>query len=185
MKVLLTYLYRRILPPSEWLKSKNISNDIICTDDPEEAEVIIFVEAHPQQDPYFSLVSKNILFKKYKSKCVLYHDFDLSITTMPTISPSIEKWQYNSKHKRTFHYIARACGNDIIDNTPVNYDTNREYLYSFIGSNTHEIRNKIISIKHSENIYIKDTTGLDGWALNSEEKIEYERNYHDVMDKDL
>jgi hypothetical protein len=95
MKVFLTSAYHEKRSPAKWLKEKSFKDTSICTDDPAEANVIIFVESHPGQDPYFTKVRSSNLFKKYKKKCVLYHDADLSITLMRTISPSIELWQYN------------------------------------------------------------------------------------------
>lgn len=142
MKVLLAAAnsYRSINPPL-WLKSKSTSNEIICTDNPEEAEVIIFVENHAV-DPYYRRTINHPLFKKYRHKCVLYHDADLTVTTLPTLAPSIEKWQHNPKHKRTFHYIVRVAENQVINEMAVVYDNERTYLYSFIGAKTHSIEAK-------------------------------------------
>lgn len=184
MKVFLTsaYSYEQC-NPKVWLRSKNESAESICTNDPHLADIIIFVESHPANDPYFRKVIDHSLFKKYRHKCVLYHDADLSITPLPTLSPSIELWQYDPKHKRTFHYIARACENETIDKSPVDYTIGREYLYSFIGSKTHEIRDKILNINHPPDAFIKDTTGTSAWDLNTADKIIYERDYRDVMNK--
>ena len=182
MKAFLTSAYNNYKTnPASWLKSKSISGLNICTNDPEEADVIIFVESHPGNDPYFRTVFNNSIYKKYKNKCVLYHDADLSITPMPTISPSIELWQYNPKHKRSVHYIARAFENETIENADVNYKTDRDYLYSFIGSKTHAIRNKIIRANHPPNTFVKDTTGLNAWEMASDKKLEYEKEFHHVM----
>jgi Exostosin family len=184
MKVFLTTAnYRDDCNPSGWLMSKSEEEDLICTKDPRAADAIIFVESHHGEDPYFRSVHKHPLFKKYRQKCVLYHDSDLSVTTIPTISPSIESWQYNPKHKRAFHYIARITENETIDQSSVNYDTKRDYLYSFMGSKTHSVRNKILDFNHPPDAYLKDTTGINAWELNNADKIDYEREYFDVINK--
>jgi hypothetical protein len=186
MKVFLTSAYNSDTSnnsPAQWLKTKSISSTSLCTNDPNDADVIIFVESHPGCDPYFRKVFQSPLYRKYKKKCVLYHDADLSITPMPTISPSIELWQYNSKHKRSRHYIARSTENETVDNAEVNYKTNREYLYSFIGSKTHSIRNKIISMRHPSDVYIKDTTGLNAWEMDRDRKLKYELEFYRVSDE--
>ena len=183
MKVFLTsgYNYGEHFNPSGWLKTKSSSAENICTDNPELADIIIFVESHPLDDPYFHSVLKNRHFKKYPHKCVLYHDADLSVTPIPTLSPSIEAWQYNPKHKRTFHYIARYSENETIDQSPVLYNTNRAYLYSFIGSKTHAIRNKIINSKHPADTFIKDTTGLNSWDLEEKDRARFQAGFRDVI----
>lgn len=184
MKVFLTSAnpYDDCDPPG-WLKSRNTAANDICTDDPAEADVILFVESHHTNDPYFRKVIEHELYKRYRNKCVLYHDADLTITTLPTISPSVEAWQYDPRHKRSFHYIARVTENETIDQSPVNFDVEREYLYSFIGSKTHKLRGQILDIEHAPDAYVKDTTGLNAWELSEVDKIVYEREYFDVMNK--
>lgn len=184
MKIFLTTasLYEDFDPP-EWLRSRSTNAENICTDDPADADVILFVELHNAYDPYFRQVIKHWLYKKYRKKCVLYHETDLCITTLPTISPSIEAWQYDPKHKLSFHYIARYTENETIDQSPVSFDIDRDYLYSFIGSKTHKLRGQILEINHASDAYIKDTTGVNAWELSRVAKIEYEREYFDVMNK--
>ncbi|MBC7886303.1 MAG: exostosin family protein [Ferruginibacter sp.] len=185
MKVFLTssipYYEEYNFDPPGWLKSKSEAQVSICTDDPDLADIIIFVESHPGDDPYFRKVFNHALFKKYPRKCVLYHDADLSITPLPTLSPSIESWQYDPRHKRTFHYISRHTENQTVDQSPLTYTVNRDYLYSFMGSKTHEVRNKIFKSKHPADTFIKDTTGHNAWDLDDADKIIYEREYLDII----
>ena len=170
--------------PPGWLKSRSTSAIDICTDDPEEADVILFAEAHHGEDPYFRKVIKHELYKKYRNKCVLYHDADFSITPLPTISPSIEAWQHNPRHKKSFHYISRITENTTIDKAAVNLDIDRGFLFSFIGSKkTHLLRNEIFELKNSGNAYLKDTSGINAWELSEAEKMVYEQEYFDVMSK--
>jgi hypothetical protein len=182
MKVFLTTAYNYTLCiPSEWLIAHNTYKDLVFTTDAELADVIIFVESHPMNDPYFRRVINHNIYKKYPHKCVLYHDADLSITPIPTISPSIEAWQYNPKHKRTFHYIARVSENETINQSTITYDDSYKYLYSFIGSRTHAVRNKLMDIAHPANAFIKDTSASRSWELNDVERSRYEYEYMDVM----
>ncbi len=181
MKVLLTTGndYGRY-DATKWLVSKDTMGCNMLTDNPALADIIIFAELHHSEDPYFRNVFSHEYYKKYPQKCVLYHDADLSITTLPTISPSIEKWQYHPRHKRSFHYIARVTENHSIDNATVDYSEKRHYLYSFIGSKTHPIRDKIQAIAHPRNTFILDTTGSNAWQLNDIELRQYEQQYLDV-----
>lgn len=183
MKILLTSAYFcDDYDAAEWLKL-NSKDSSICTDDPELADIIIFVESHPLDDPYFRTVVYHPLFKKYRRKCVLYHDADLSVTSMPTISPSIELWQYNPKHKRSFHYIARYSENKTIDAAQVKYNTDRKYLYSFIGARNHPLRNEILNMNHRVDTFIKDTSGINAWDLNEADKIKFEQDFIDIINE--
>lgn len=156
----------------------------LCTDDPAQAECILFVETHPPEDPYFFRVRRHELYRKYRRKCVLYHDADLSVTAMRTISPSIERWQHDARHKRTMHYIARICENDAINAATVNSREARRYLYSFQGSSlTHPCRQRLFSVEHDpQSAALRDTAGMHAWQLSPAEKAAYERDYLALLD---
>jgi hypothetical protein len=175
-------IYEDCDPPG-WLKLNNKAVGINCIDDPAIADIIIFAETHKGEDPYFRNVINHPLYKRYASKCVLYHDTDRSITTMPTISPSIETWQFDAKHKRTFHYIVRMCENETINNAIINYQQKRKYLYSFVGSRTHKVRNKLFESKHPVDTFLSDTTNFKAWELSAEDKLIYENNYYNVSNE--
>ncbi|RYZ24519.1 MAG: hypothetical protein EOO10_20360 [Chitinophagaceae bacterium] len=180
MKVFLTSAYGDVRA-KEWLLAHDPMAATLHTTNPADADVIIFAENHPGHDPYFRAVLKNDIYRKYKEKCVLYHDADRSITPLPTLSPSIETWQFNARHKRTAHYIARLCENDAVNNAAIQFQAEREYLYNFIGARTHKIRAQLLSLDHPADAYIKDTTGSRAWELDPEQKVAYELAYSRVM----
>lgn len=165
---------------AEWLVINNNQEKIIPVSDPEKADIIVFIASN-YRDPYFRKVINHPLYKKYHRKSVLYHEADRSITVMPTLSPSVERWQFNSKNKWGFHYIAKINSNEFIDSSPVNFKTDRSFLYSFMGSRTHRIRHQIISLCHPKDVFIKDTTGTNAWTLNSSQKIAYKKEFYEVM----
>ncbi|MEO6731801.1 MAG: exostosin family protein [Ferruginibacter sp.] len=184
MRLFLTsaYFYLEDFNAPKWLML-NSKDSSMCTNDPELADAIIFVESHPVDDPYFRTVLAHPLFKKYRHKCVLYHDADLSVTALPTLSPSIESWQFNPRHKRPFHYIARFTENKTIDAAPVIYNTDHKYLYSFIGARNHPLRNEILSMNHPADSFIKDTFGINAWDLNEADKVKFEQDFIDVINE--
>ena len=180
MKVFLTSAYNNH-QTSEWLLSNDPLADSLFTNDPSKADVIIFAENHPPRDPYFRRVLKHQTYLKYKEKCVLYHDADRSITPLPTLSPSIEAWQFDAKHKKIAHYIARLCENDTVNNSCPDFSTERKFLYNFIGSRTHKVRTKIFQMDHPCDTYLKDTSGLRAWEMPNEQKRAYEGEYFAIM----
>lgn len=180
MKVFLTTAYDNCQTP-EWLSANDPLADTLLTNDPARADVIIFAENHPPHDPYFRSVLNTRLYKMYRDKCVLYHDADRSITPIPTLSPSIEAWQCNPKHKRVAHYVARLCENDTVNNGAVDFSTQRKYLYNFIGARTHRVRTAIFQMKHPADTFLKDTTGRHAWQMTEDMKKAYEAEYFNVM----
>ena len=184
MRVFLTSAYQNCQTP-EWLLENDPLSETIFTDDPEKADVIIFAENHPADDPYFRRVLHHEIYKTHKHKCVLYHDADRSITPLPTLSPSIEAWQFDPKHKRTAHYVARLCENDIINSGVPEFTKERRYLYNFIGGRTHKVRDALFEMEHSADVYLKDTTGFHAWQMTDDQKTAYELEYFRVMQDSL
>lgn len=183
--IMSVYLTSACAYPSEgfgprWLLSRADEEGLrLCTADPVAAECILFVETHPPADPYFFSVRRHPLFRKFRRKCVLYHDADLSVTAMRTISPSIECWQYDSRHKRSAHYVARIVENDAVNSLTPDSRECRRYLYSFQGSTaTHQCRRRLFAIRHDPEIaMMRDTAGLHAWHMGPDDKATYEREY--------
>ena len=182
MSVFLTSAYpydaQNNFGPQWLLEHADDAGRALCTDDPEAAQCILFVENHPPADPYFLAVRRHELFRKYPDKCVLYHDADRSVTAMRTISPSIERWQYDPRHKRTAHYIARLCENDGVNAvSTVDHGAGR-HLYSFQGAaSTHPVRAALLAMPHPDDTHLEDTSGRHAWLMSPQDKCDYERRY--------
>ncbi|WP_207435357.1 exostosin domain-containing protein [Sabulibacter ruber] len=166
---------------SEWLRESAASdpyNVHSVSDDPHKADIILFVEHHPPHDPYFFQVLKSSLYKEFKDKCYLYHDSDKVLPLLPGIFPSIEKSYYHPIAMEPGPYIARLCNNDAVkylENKP-----EQKYLFSFAGaSKSHPIRKKILNLKY-EKAFLLDTTGLNSWELDPENKRAFESKYVEV-----
>jgi hypothetical protein len=164
-----------------WLidNSKALTGYRICAA-PEEADIILFVEGHPELDPYFFNVIKHPLFKSYPEKCVLYHDSDRSVTPTRTITPCIPKSKADPKTKAGFHYIACSLENPFL-NKLENFEHSREYLFSFDGaSNRHNVRKTIMQLKHPQGLLI-DRGAQRIWTRTGKVLEEMQRSFADSM----
>ncbi len=166
---------------SSWLQ-ESAQGDIFhlhhITDDPDTADVILFVEHHPGSDLFVERAINHPLRRRYPDKAFLYHDADYAFPFMPGIYPSIKKPYYNSVLCRSGTYIARLAENEAIIYNP-KLDSS-EILFSFVGANNCTARSNILSLV-SSNTYLKDTTGDHAWLLSAEERKIYEQNYVDVL----
>lgn len=163
----------------EWLVRNSCDARVMLTDDAELADVIIFVENHPGNDPYFFEVLRHPIRRKFPSKSVLYHDADLSVTLMRTLSPSIERWQMSAGFLRPFHYLARLCENQAAKSCSISdiEDDARQYLCSFVGTTrTHSIRKRLLEVRVPGSFY-HDTGQERAWELDSVRKNEYEQMF--------
>lgn len=149
-------------------------------DNPEIADLIIFVEHHIGEDPYFFQVLKHPTCKRYKNKCYLYHDADKQLTFIPTISPSVCNSNFNKRMHHPYHYLEQISYNPHIEYVP-NKIYEKKYLFSFIGaSRTYpRVREKIIECFQGD-ININDTKDYNSWELEENERNLYFEKYAKV-----
>ena len=184
MKIFLTSAYphheTRNFGPQWLAKHADAAGRALLTDDPARAACILFVENHPGHDPYFFQILRSPLYRRFKRKCVLYHDADLAVTALPTISPSVERWQFRRASKRSVHYIARLTENVAVNSTTPQWTTDRRYLCSFVGSSqTHAVRKHLLEAPF-DGAFFSDTSGRNGWELSAEQKSRYESDYLNI-----
>jgi hypothetical protein len=148
--------------------------------DPDAADLILFVEYHPWHDPYFFDVLRHPLRRRYPQKCVLYTDADRVVPLIPTLAPSIERWQYRPARCRPFPYVTREYRNDAVEGGALPAAAPRRYLFSFAGaSDTHPVRARILALRAPDARLI-DTGAQRAWLLQGEEKRRYEAAYVDA-----
>lgn len=171
------------LSNENFLSSKLFSLDENIVSDPDDAEIILFAEHHPGNDPLFLKVLSHPLYKKYKEKCYLYHDADVNITFLPTISPSVTV-NNNPKYNFPIHYLEQISKNPYVSEG-VGLSVPKKYLFSFIGtSRTHAVRREMIKfLKDNTRGYLEDTFEKNSWELNEEEKDSYFFRYVDISKK--
>ncbi len=181
MKVFLTssYPYHEKNNYTPFYLSESANSDLFkvheLVDNPEEADIIIFAEHHPDVDPYFFEVLKNDIYKKYKAKCYLYHDHDNTIAFIPHVTPSLPLKHSNPIFNQPFSYIVQLSPNNIIREYAAVEE--KKFLFSFMGtSRTHPVRKEIFAIAY-DRCYLLDTLGKNSWELSSEEKAEYQKSY--------
>jgi Exostosin family len=132
------------------------------TDDPDQADIILFVENHAHGDPYCLSVRHHPVYRRFPEKCFVYHDDDNAVAVLRGIYPSIRKRDYLADRCRSAGYIARIARNDAIRYDPT-WRT-RRWLYSFFGEANSAVRFALFAGTHPDGL-IRDTTGLRMWQM--------------------
>lgn len=171
------YAYRNVIKSSFFDTYKKYT----LVENPVDADFIIFIEHHPDEDPYFFQVLRHPIYKRYGSKCYLYHDSDHNISLIPTISPSVCNSYFNKRMHHPYHYLEQISNNPYIK-YEANQTDNKKYLFSFVGAcRTYpEIRNRIVQLYHGD-INIKDTKAFNSWELEDEKRDVYFKGYAQVL----
>jgi hypothetical protein len=147
------------------------------TDDPEQANIILFVENCDTIRHYLE-VRRHPYLRTYREKCFLHSKYDHPLPFLPGVYPSIEEGWYAKQRTRSGGYL-KAFGHDFIEYEPSPVE--RNYLYSFSGSAvTHPVREKLFALEH-EDQYLLDTSPFWPYAeLDKTEKKQLEQQYVDV-----
>src|SRR5690348_17280570 len=121
------------------------SAEYCLTEDPEEADLILFgemVRAHP-------------LYKRYPGKCFVFDSGDSILPSVPGVYASLSKDQYRLGYTRTGFYLY-LIQNPFLNHRPCS--GREKYLASFVGSKrTHPVREKLFKFGRDD-IYVKDTS---------------------------
>jgi hypothetical protein len=145
-----------------------------CTDDPEQADVILFVENCDTIRHFFE-VRQHPYLCAYREKCFLFTKYDHPIPFLPGVYPSIEKQWYAEQRTRSGGYL-QSFGNGFIDYDPE--WSRRDYLYSFVGAaNTHPVRSDVLGLEH-EDQYLLDTSPFWPYDDLADEKREWLENQY-------
>ena len=182
MKVFLTSAYDRSSAnygPS-WLRRHARSGLEYLVEQPEQADIILFVEQFQANDLFFRKVHENEYFKRWSQKCLLYHSSDEAVAFCRVITPSNSQRLWGRKNRRTFHYIARHCENETI-NAAVPGEWNPKFLYSFQGAGyTHVVRRQLMKGRHVDS-FILDNGNLTHHTVPSNSRRAFETSFVDVL----
>lgn len=150
------------------------------TDDPEAADVILFVECCDSITHYLELLNHPV-YSSHPDKCFLLTRSDIVVPFLPGVYASIPRRWYDPARTRTGFYL------DIFDKDFITYEsseTPRDYLYSFIGQlNTHPIREAIAELSHPSQ-FIRDTSPYWPYGeLDESTRQRLEERYVDVAQR--
>lgn len=150
------------------------------TDDPEAADVILFVENCDTITHYFEAL-KHPVYRAHAEKCFLLTRNDVVVPFLPGVYASIPRRWYDPARTRSGFYL------DIFDKdflTDDASDSPRDYLYSFVGQiSTHPIRKAIAGLSHPDQC-IRDTSPYWPYGeLDEDTQQRLEDQYVDVAQR--
>lgn len=145
---------------------------------PEKADAILFFSGHAGSDALRIGVLFHPLYRRYRRKCFLYHDSDFAAPFLPGLYPSLLANDHLPGFAEGFPYYARQAVNDAVSEA-AGRESERRWLASFVGASNCEVRKNVLAIRDPR-VFVRDTTGLHSWQLNTEERHRYESEYAQV-----
>jgi hypothetical protein len=129
------------------------------TDDPEGADIVLFVEISTDAGHYFELVRRHPVYREFRAKSYLFSSTDTIVPFLPGVYASVERRRYRPAWTRSGHYLG------VQESEERNYQPRAEpaqYLFSFVGSgSTHRVRRAVLELGHLRALIV-DADGLRG-----------------------
>lgn len=146
------------------------------TDDPEQAELILFVDArHEHGDWRFRALRNHPLARRFRPKCFVYNETDQPWCCMPGLYVSMPKLWFDPQHMAAWSYIGLM--NPYLENgTGEGLDQPADLLFSFAGRRCVPVRDEVLKLRHP-NALIGDTTDFNffGSANRTVEEMDAQR----------
>lgn len=154
------------------------------TNDPEEADIIIFAEmGFSSAMGYFDAkLRRHPFVKRYREKCFATHSADQVIPFLPGVYASIERRWYDPRRVRTGHYLSSHIKEPPLITRP---HAERDLLFSFVGSAAnHPVREEIVALEHP-NTLLRDVSGdaRSVWAQGKKAVDGFLTDYSTVLSR--
>lgn len=146
------------------------------TQNPEEAELIVFPETTHFEDPEWRTLRAHPYLQRFREKCFLYNEADTPWCVLPGLYCSMPKRAFQPRRQKAFNYLYTMNQNV---KGPV--DAEKQYLYSFMGAANCTARRRLLKLKDSRAV-LEDTSQFNIWQpMDGAEKERRQRRYVDVM----
>lgn len=148
------------------LAAKDRLQKHILTDDPQLADVILFIDLsqHPL-DWNLKGLQRHPLAKKHPHKVMVYDERDMPHCIFPGVFVSMPAPDFDAQRQRAFSYCQLA------NNLMRPSTTEADLLFSFLGGRTHPVRTELLELKHPRAV-VEDTTSINFFDYSDESNTE-------------
>jgi hypothetical protein len=148
------------------------------TNDPEEADIILFAENDHGVGVLGTEVRRHPLVQKFREKCFLYNSSDTPLPFLPGVYSSIERQWYSPDRVRSGHYLSSH-----ITDPPLLSSSKRDILFSFVGAgNNSPVRRRVLQLRHSR-AFCEDTSAQAHtvWHEGANAVAQFTHSYAQVL----
>ena len=136
---------RTPLPAFEQIASQDRFQVHALTDDPDEADLILFLDAHLYPDDWqVQNIRNHPLIARYPDKTCIYDERDRTWCSLPGIYVSMPHSTFNPQRQRACAYYT----NNMTERLRSADQIVPDLLFSFMGSKSHKIRERIVRLSH-------------------------------------
>ena len=145
----------------------------------EEADAILFVDAHMPHDWTLSAIRHHPLTRRFPEKTLIYDDRDRPWCVLPGLYVSMPKSGFDPRRQIAVPYYKNH--NEHVASEEA---TAPDLLFSFMGGRRHEVRDHLLNLTHPH-AHIEDTSHTDFFDLSDsrdEQHIQAQKcRYQEVL----
>ena len=150
-------------------------------EDPGEADLILLMG---EWIPEVAVLTRNLQFRKYRSRCAAYYDGDHFLPIVPGVFASAVQGIHSRMGLVKTSCYAAALGsskNEGLD-MPGDESLAKRWLFTFMGGSTSLLRKRLyrIDFKRSD-VLIEDTSNYHHWDGPSAQKLNGQKAYARVL----
>lgn len=144
-------------------------------DDPEDADVVLFVQCH-LVDWRLTQILRSELARRYWAKAMVYDERDRPWLSLPGVYVSTPSSSFDPRRQRAWAYVwsSRRPRPDF----PTDYEP--DLLFSFVGSRTAACREAVLELRHPDAV-IEDVADFSVWDSSSTDFEERRCRYDEVL----
>ncbi len=136
------------------------------TSSPSSADAILFVENTHYDDYFFRQLIAHPLVSRYPEKVFMYNEADKPWCVLPGLYCSMSSRFFQYNRQIGFPYLKTP--NPFISDVR-NWEAERKWLFSFVGSASHRCRKKVIALADNSK-GVKDTSDFNVWDCSDPER---------------
>ncbi|MBK7863676.1 MAG: exostosin family protein [Archangiaceae bacterium] len=151
-------------------------NEHQLTDNPEEADLILFAETVHFDDPEWRTLRQHPYLERFREKCFIYNEADTPWCVLPGLYCSMPRRAFQPRRQKAFSYLYTM--NEMVAGP---CDGPRPWLYSFMGASNHAARRRILKLRDKRAV-LEDTSQYNQWRpTDLAEKERRQRRYVEVL----
>ena len=151
------------------------------TDSAENADVILFVDAHMPHDWRLPAIMNHPLTQQFPQKTLIYDDRDRPWCTLPGLYVSMPQSSFDSCRQTAVPYYKNH--NEYIGQESA---VTPDLLFSFMGQKSHSVREPLLTLTHPHAV-IEDTSHTNLFDLSEnrdEQRIQTQKRcYQEIMQR--
>jgi len=126
------------------------------TDDPAEADLILFVDLHLNQDWRLMSLRQDELVRQFRQKVLVYDERDHPWIVLPGLFCSMPAADFDGQRQIACGYYGLSLQKGQPDGVP---DQSPDLLFSFMGGCSHPCRREVLRLSHPRGL-VEDTSGF-------------------------